>query len=279
MREIHPTAIVDRRAELADDVTVGAYCIIRAGVVIGPGTAIHDASHIHEGTTIGRNCRIGPAAFVGLPPQHTKFDGKDTRAIIGDEVVIRETASVHRSINPAPEHATRIGNRCMLMATSHVAHDCTLGEDVVLANGVLLGGHCVVGNRVFIGGGTGIHQFVRIGRLAMIAGNEPISHDIPPFAAARYWGLKGYNAIGCKRAGMSRQTIHAVRSAFHCLHMNRTMPAAMAAIRATIPMLPEIKELLDFLSSTKRGVLGSVKGKGIARLGQATERIIDCDEE
>jgi len=250
-------------------VTVGAFSVIRAGAVIGPGTII---------TTLGRNCKIGPAAFVGLPPQHSKFDGKDTRAIIGDDVVIREMVSVHRSINPAPEHATRIGNRCMLMATSHVAHDCTLGEDVILANGVLLGGHCVIGNRAFIGGGTGIHQFVRVGRLAMIAGNEPISHDVPPFAAVRYWGLKGYNAIGCKRAGMSRETIHAVRSAFRCLHTNRTMPAAVAAIRATIPMLPEIKELLDFLASTKRGVLSSVKGRGISKQKGAPEKTSDDDE-
>jgi UDP-N-acetylglucosamine acyltransferase len=279
MRQIHSSAIVDPRAELADDVAVGAFSIIRAGVVIGPGTQVFEASHIHEGTTIGRNCKIGPAAFVGLPPQHTKLDGKGTRAIIGDDVVIREMASVHRSINPAPDHATRIGNRCMLMANSHVAHDCELGEDVILANGVLLGGHCVIGNRAFIGGGTGIHQFTRVGRLAMIAGNEPISHDVPPFAAARYWGLKGYNAIGCKRAGMSRETIHAVRGAFRCLHTNRTMPAAIAAIRATIPILPEIKELLDFLCSTKRGILSSVKGRGICKVRQAPEMTSDSNEE
>ncbi len=124
-----------------------------------------------------------------------------------------------------------------------------------------------------------VHQFVRIGRLAIISGNEAITHDVPPFsAAARYRGLKGYNAVGCKRAGMSRETIHAVRSAFYCLHMNRTVPAAMAAIRKSVPILPEIKELIDFLISTKRGVLGSVKGQGITRLRRTDEGSEDDPE-
>jgi UDP-N-acetylglucosamine acyltransferase len=267
MAQIHPTAIVDRRAELADDVTVGAYSIIKAGVTIGPGTEVLEGCHIHGNTTIGRKCRIGPAAFVGLPPQHTRFDGANTRAIIGDEVVIREMASIHRSINPEPGHETRVGNRCYLMAGAHVGHDCLLAEDVMVAQGSMLGGHCVVGAQVFLGGNVAIHQFVRIGRLAMIGGGEAFSHDIPPFAAVRYWGLKGYNAIGCKRAGMSGPTIHAVRSAYHCIHVNRTLPAAIAAIRASVPMLPEIQELLEFFQSSKRGVLGSVRGAVIARMG------------
>jgi UDP-N-acetylglucosamine acyltransferase len=271
MREIHPSAIVDRRAELADDVNVGAYAIIKAGVIVGPGTVIHEHSHIHGNTTIGQRCQIGPAAFVGLAPQHLKYDGSVTKTIIGDDVIIRETASIHRSLYKDPDRATRVGNRCMLMAGSHVAHDCSVGEDVMMANGATLGGHCVVGVKAFLAGGAMIHQFVRIGRLAIVSGNEAITHDAPPFSAVRYRGLKGYNAIGCKRAGMSRETIHAVRTAFYCLHMNRTLPAAMAAIRNSVPMLPEIKELLEFLSSTKRGVLGSVKGQGITRLRRSDE--------
>jgi len=269
MREIHSTAIIDRRAELADDVTVGAYTIIKAGVIVGPGTVIEEHCHIHGNTTIGQRCKIGPGAFVGLAPQHVKYDGAVTRAIIGDDVTVREMASIHRSLHP--DNPTRVGSRCMLMAGSHVAHDCVVGEDVVFANGATLGGHCVVGARAFLGGGVMVHQFVRIGRLTIICGNEAVTHDVPPFSAARYRGLKGYNAVGCKRAGMSRETIHAVRSAFHCLHMNRTVPGAVAAIRKTVPMLPEIQELLDFLTTTKRGVLGSVKGQGITRLRRPDE--------
>jgi UDP-N-acetylglucosamine acyltransferase len=276
MRDIHPTALVDRLAELADDVVVGAYSIIKAGVVVGAGTVIQEHSHLHGRTIIGQRCKIGPTAFIGLPPQHLKFDGTNARTVIGDDVIVRETTSIHRSIHDDPEQGTRVGNRCFLMAASHVGHDAVVGEDAVLAHGATLGGHSVVGSRAFIGGGAVIHQYARIGRLAIISGNEAISHDVPPFAAARYCGLKGYNAIGCKRAGMSRETIHALRSAFRCLHVHRTLPAAMDAIQKSVPMLPEIQELLTFLKTTKRGILGSVHGG--ARSGRS-DRDADGDAE
>jgi UDP-N-acetylglucosamine acyltransferase len=216
---------------------------------------------------------------VGLAPQHTHFDGTNTRVSIGDEVVIREMASVHRSINPDPGHETRVGNRCYLMGGSHVGHDCVLGEDVMLAQGAMLGGHSVLGARAFLGGNVSIHQFVRVGRLVIIAGGEALSHDIPPFAAVRYWGLKGYNAIGCKRAGMPAATIHALRSAYRCILTSRTLPKAIAAIRASVPMLPEIQELLEFLQSTKRGILPSVRATGIARAGLASYGERDAAED
>ncbi|MGA3065229.1 MAG: acyl-ACP--UDP-N-acetylglucosamine O-acyltransferase [Tepidisphaeraceae bacterium] len=258
MSEIHPTAIVDSRAQLADDVQIGAYSIVKADVTLGPGTIVYEHCHIHGHTTIGKNCRIGPAAYVGLSPQHLKHDGRGTRLIIGDDVVIRETASIHRSINPAPEHATRVGDRCMLMVGCHVGHDCHVGADVVLANAVLLGGHITVGDKAFVGGGATIHQFVRIGRLSIIAGNEAVSHDVPPFSAIRYRGLKGYNAIGCKRSGMSRQSIASIRAAYHALHTNRTLPAALEIMKTLRPA-PELDELIAFLTSTKRGIIPSLR--------------------
>ncbi|MGD1277381.1 MAG: acyl-ACP--UDP-N-acetylglucosamine O-acyltransferase [Tepidisphaeraceae bacterium] len=257
MSQIHPTAIVDRLAELSDDVRIGAYSIVQGGVTLGAGTIVHEHCHIHSGSTIGRNCRIGPAAFVGLPPQHLKHDGANTRLVIGDEVIIREMVSLHRSIYPGPEHATRVGNRCMLMVACHVGHDSVLGDDVILANGVLLGGHVTVGNRTFLGGGATVHQFVRLGRLAIIAGNEAISHDVPPFAAARYRGLKGYNAVGCKRAGMSRESIASIRAGYRCLHTIRTLPLVIAAMRK-LPHTPELQELIDFVMTPNRGILPSV---------------------
>jgi UDP-N-acetylglucosamine acyltransferase len=262
MPQIHPTAIVDRRAELADDVSIGAYSIIKGAVTLGPGTIVHEHSHIHGHSVLGSNCKIGPGAYVGLPPQHLKFDGENSSLLIGNNVIIRETASVHRAIHPGLENATRVSDRCLIMGGCHVAHDCVVGQDVVMANSALLGGHCHVADRAFIGGGVTLHQFVRVGRLAIIAGNEAISHDVPPFAAVRYRGMKGYNAIGCKRSGMSSETIDAVRSAYHCLHIHRTLPGAVAAIKASVPMLPEIIELLDFLASTHRGVVPSVHARG-----------------
>ena len=158
------------------------------------------------------------------------------------------------------------------MASGHVGHDCVLGEEVIVAHGAMLGGHCEVGDRVFIGGGAAIHQFVRIGRLVIIKGNEGITSDVPPFAAVRYDGLKGYNAIGCKRSGMPAKTLRAIRSAYHCIHTHRTLPGAIAAIRATVPMLPEIEEMLEFLRTTKRGVLGSVRARRRHGLGWGRPR-------
>lgn len=267
MARIHPTAIVDPRAELADDVTVGAFCIIKEGVKIGAGTQVLESCHIDGKTVIGRNCRIGPTAFVGLPPQHTRFDGAGTGLIVGDEVVVRETASIHRSTSKEPGHETRVGNRTYLMGGAHVGHDCVVGEDVMLAHHAMLGGHAIIGDKAFIGGAAAIHQFARVGRIAIVAGVEGITHDVPPFAAARYGGLKGYNAIGCKRAGLPQATLHAIRLAFHIIHQQRTWPGAVAAIKDSVPLLPEIVELLEFVRSTKRGVLGSVRGAGISRMG------------
>src|SRR5665213_2654542 len=145
---VHATAIVDPGAKLVDDVTVGPYAVIGAGVEIGQGTAILSHTLIEGATIIGRNCRVGPGAFVGRPPQHLRFQedlSNPTYLIIGDYVTIREGARLHRAYNPGKENATRIGDRCFLMGATHVGHDSVLGPDVIMADGVLLGGHCTIG--------------------------------------------------------------------------------------------------------------------------------------
>ena len=258
MPRIHPTAIVGPQVELAEDVEVGAFCILKGRIKVGPGTVIHEQSNIEGDTTIGRGCKIGPMAFVGLPPQHLRYTGQPTRLIIGDEVTIRETGVVHRAFLSGPNDATRIGDRCYLMGATHVGHDCQVANDVILSGGAMLAGHCVIAERVFIGGGTKIHQFCRVGRLVILAGNESISRDVPPFAAARYGGMKAYNAIGCRRAGITQEAIHEIRAAFYCLHHHRNMVAAIAAIKTTVRQTPEVKELLQFISETKRGIHPSV---------------------
>jgi UDP-N-acetylglucosamine acyltransferase len=257
MASIHPTAIVDPRAELAEGVCIGAYSVIKGPVRIGAETVIHEHSHVQGQTVIGRKCQIGPAAFVGLPPQHLHADPEIGQLIIGDHVMIRETATVHRSIKAGDENATRLGNHVFIMGSVHVAHDCVLEDYAIAANGVLLGGHCQIGVRAFLGGGCTLHQFVRVGRLAIVAGNEKSTQDIPPFAAMRYGVLKGYNAIGCKRAGLDRATIHAIRSAFHCLHSHRLTTAAVNAIRQMQSPVPEVNELIEFITSSKRGIVPS----------------------
>ncbi|HSV16509.1 MAG TPA: acyl-ACP--UDP-N-acetylglucosamine O-acyltransferase [Tepidisphaeraceae bacterium] len=258
MPQIHPTAVVDARAELGDDVEIGPYVIIQGHVVIGAGAIIHSHSVVYGHSVIGRNCRIGPSAYIGMEPQHRSNAGVGTSCYIGDETTIRETAQVNRATRPGPEHATRLGARCFLMAGAHVGHDCQIGDDVTMANAVLLGGHVTVGERVFFGGGSGVHQFCRIGRLTVVAGIEQITRDVPPFAAVRYGGLKAYNAIGCRRFGLDRESIQAIRGAYRCLHSNRTIPDAIAAIRATVPDVPVAAEIIAFATAKGRGLQPSV---------------------
>lgn len=263
MQGIHSTAIIDSRAQLASDVTVGAYTIIKGAVQIASGTHIAEHTVLQGPAIIGRNCKIGPAAYVGLNPQHMRFvpdDENPTYLVIGNDVTIRESARIHRAFKPGVENATRIGDRCFIMGSAHVAHDCVLSDDVILADAVLLGGHCHVGPKTFMGGGCTIHQFVEIGRLCIIAGNEALSNDTPPFAAVRYGRLKGYNAIGCRRAGMSRAAISAIRAAYHSLRTNRVTSTALASIAADVPDLPEVREIVQFIHQSRRGIVSSHRG-------------------
>jgi UDP-N-acetylglucosamine acyltransferase len=263
MRDIHPTAVVDASVQIDRDVRVGPYAIIQGRVSIAAGTVVEAHSVIRGHTVIGANCRIGPAAYVGLDPQHLKFDPTaETSLVIGEGTIIRETASVHRSMKPGIENATRVGKRCFIMAAAHVGHDCRVGDDVVLAHGIMLGGHVEVGDRAFIGGGTAVHQFCRIGRLVIVRGNEIVTKDLPPFAAASHDGLKAYNAVGCRRAGISRESIRAIRSAYRCIHSNRVLSVAVESIRSMNSDAPEIRELLEFIASSKRGIPASVRSVG-----------------
>lgn len=256
---IHPTAIVSPHADLAEDVTVEAYAVIEGRVTIGAGSLIRHHSVIYGTTTLGSNCRIGPAAYVGMDPQHLGYKGEETFLTIGDGVIVREGASIHRSHRPGEENATRVGSRVFLMANSHVAHDCRVEDDAIFANSVAIGGHVQIGARAFLAGGAVVHQFARVGRLAIVSGNEAVSRDVPPFAALRYGGLKGYNAIGCKRSGMGREAVHAIRGVFRCLGQHRTTPAAVRAIRESVPDIAEVREMLQFIAAAKRGIQPSLR--------------------
>ena len=275
---VHPTAIIDPRVRLAPGVRVGAYAVIRGDVAIGAGTIVHELTVITGSTVIGSNCRIGPAACVGTDPQHLKFvddASNPTYLVIGDDVVVREGARIHRAFKPGIANATRIGNNCFIMGSAHVGHDCVLEPEVVMADGSMLGGHVHVGSRAFLGGGCAMHQFIRVGRLAIISGNEAFSNDIPPFAAARYDRLKGYNAIGCKRAGMDRATVTAIRACYQRLGRHRVMSSALNAIRAEVPQLPEVVELVRFIETSRRGIVPShPPGSG----GRRTEPASDAED-
>jgi UDP-N-acetylglucosamine acyltransferase len=259
MPRIHPTAIVDPQAQLADDVEIAAYVVIQGDVSLGAGTIVHSHSVIHGHTVIGNNCKIGPAAYVGMDPHHLGYGGERTSLYIADGAIIRETAQVHRAFRSGSEHATRIGTKCFLMAGAHVGHDAKIGDDVILANGCMLGGYASIGDRAFLGGGCAIHQFTRIGRLAIVGGNEAVTRDVMPFGAVWHGGLKGYNAVGCKRAGINRDHIRAIRAAYQCFHTNRTTSAAVEAIEQTVSLVDEVREMLAFAAVSKRGLLPSLR--------------------
>jgi UDP-N-acetylglucosamine acyltransferase len=254
-QSIHPTAIITGDVQLSDGVTIGPYCVLEGKISIGANTAVLPHTLIKGTTLIGAHCRVGPHATIGYDPQHLKFDGRETYLVIEDHVTVREFASLHRATHEGIEHATRVGSHCLLMACSHVAHDCKLSNHVTMANAVLLGGHVTVGERAVIGGGTVIHQFCRVGRIAMIAGGEAMSKDVLPFSAVFHNRHKGYNAIGCRRAGMDAPTIHAVRRAFHAIHAHHSpAQAARDLLASGAASNPIVKELIDFIQASTRGV-------------------------
>ena len=258
MAQVHRTAVIDERAELAESVQVGPFVVIQGRVTIGAGTIVREHTIIHGETHIGANCKLGPGAYLGLDPQHIKYNGAPTRLIIGDGAVIRELASVHRAFKEGPDDATVLGDRCFIMNNAHIGHDCRIGNGVTISSGSLMGGHVQIGDNTFMGGASALHQFVRVGRLVIFAGQEGSSRDIPPFAAVRYAGLKAYNAIGCRRAGLSFEAIKAIRESYFHIHHNRNMADAVVAIREQVPLLPEVHEILDFIATTKRGIHPSV---------------------
>jgi UDP-N-acetylglucosamine acyltransferase len=216
--EIHPTAIVAAGAEIGTGARIGPYCIVGANVVIGEDAVLD--SHVVVGghTTLGARCRVFPFASIGQPPQDMKYRGEPSRLVIGADTVMRE----HVTINPGTEAGgmlTSIGERCLILAGAHVAHDCRLGNGVLLVNNVVLGGHVHVDDNAILGGGSAVHQYVRIGRHAFLGGMSGLEHDLIPFGMAigNRARLAGLNIVGLKRHGFAREQIHALRKAYRML--------------------------------------------------------------
>jgi UDP-N-acetylglucosamine acyltransferase len=251
---IHPSAIVDPAAILAENVTVGAYAVIGADVEIGSGTSVGSHSVISGPTRIGRDNRIHAHVSLGDAPQDLAYRGEDTRLEIGDRNCIREFVSIHRG-TPKDRGLTTVGNDNMFMVCSHVGHDCVVGNNVVLANGANVGGHVEIGDRVNIAGLVAIHQFSRIGHLAMIGGGSIVLRDIPPFMLAngnpaRLFGL---NRRGLQRAGLDTDSVSSLKSAYRTLYRSGfTLDQALAELRSE-PQSPEVEQLLHFLQPSRRG--------------------------
>ena len=258
---IHPTAVIGPDVVLHPSASVGPYCVLSGNVSIGPRTILLEHCTIQGAAQIGTDCRIGPHAAVGTPPQHSGYEGQETWSVLDDGVVVREFATVHRAMHPGIDHATRVGTGSMLMVGAHVGHDSRVGAHVTLANTVLLGGHVTVGDRAFIGGGAVVHQFARVGRLAMIGGNETLPRDVMPFGAIIWRRHKGYNAVGCRRAGMSPQAVHALRAAFRVIHASQSATIAAKQLRLQwAELVPEVRELVEFIETSHRGITPSAAG-------------------
>jgi UDP-N-acetylglucosamine acyltransferase len=218
MPEIHPTAIVDPAAKLADDVRIGPYCIIDGDVEMGAGSVVESHAVVTGRTTMGPGCHVFPFAAIGHRPQDLKYAGEPSRLEIGAKNVIRE----HVTMNPGTEGGgmlTKVGDGCLFMVGAHVAHDCQLGNNVIMANNATLAGHVVIEDFAILGGLTAIHQFVRIGAHAIVGGMSGVENDVIPYGSvmgdrAR---LVGLNLVGLRRRGFSREMIHVLRSAYRML--------------------------------------------------------------
>lgn len=248
-REIHPTAVVDAGAELGDGVQVGPYAVIGPDVVLADGCKIHSHTVIGGRTTIGARTEVFPFASIGLRPQDLKYRGEPSELIIGSETVIRE----HVTMNPGTEGGgmvTRVGDRCLVMVGSHIGHDCDVGNGVIMANNATLAGHVQVQDHAVLGGLSAVHQFVRIGRNAMVGGVTGVERDVIPYGSvmgdrAR---LSGINIIGMKRRGYSRDDINAVRKAYRLLFaVEGTFQERLQEVAEEFAECPPVMEVVDFI--------------------------------
>lgn len=252
--KIHPTAIIDPQAEIDSDVAIGAYVVIEGPVKIKRGTRVMPHAYISGWTEIGEDNEVHPGAALGGAPQDKAYRGQETYLLIGDNNIIREHVQIHRGT--AAGSATVIGNDNFLMATSHIGHNCRLGDNVILANGALLGGYVEVGNNVFISGNCVVHQFVRIGEYALMRGLSGTSRDVPPYAIVDWQHtVRGVNVLGLKRAGFDEKRIRVIRGAFRMLfRKGRNLALAMKELEETGEANEDVLALLVFIKASKRGV-------------------------
>lgn len=258
---IHPTALVSADAQLGDNVEVGAFAIIDGAVTLGDDCVLRPGAHVYGPTTLGKGNIVFSGAILGERPQHLKYNNEPTTLEIGDRNIFREHVTIHRGTTHSMK--TKIGNDNFFMVNSHVAHDCVIGNRCVLVNGALIAGHCVLEDSVILSGNSAIHQFVRVGRLALLAGGSVTQKDIPPFIIQiGQDNIGGINLIGMKRAGMSREQIQAIRTAFRILFREGlSLPAAMAKMEAEFGPLDVIQEMLTFLRGCTRGI-NVIRGRG-----------------
>lgn len=252
---IHPAAFVDPAARIGSGVTIGPGAVIGPHVQVGDGSRIGSHVMLDGWTTLGRECRIHHGAAIGGPPQDLKYDGGESYLVIGDRTEIREFVTANLATEAGA--TTRVGSECLLMAYSHVAHNCTIGDHAILANAVQLAGYVSVEDWAIVGGGTVVHQFARIGRHCMIGGGSRISQDVAPYvkAAGSPPRLAGLNAIGLQRRGFPPEAVAALERAYRLLFRERLTAAdAVTRMRAELGEVPEVEVLARFVETSARGI-------------------------
>jgi len=256
MKTVHPTAIVSDDAQLARGVEIGPFAIVGPGCEIGEGCVLAPRATLERNVKLGRKVRVGIGAVLGGDPQDLKFQGEETTVEIGEGTVIREYSTINRGTSES--FKTTVGRNCFIMSYVHLAHDCHLGDGVILANGVQLAGHVRIEDRAIISGLSAVHQFVRIGRHSFIGGCSRVSKDIPPFlkAVGNPVKLYGLNTVGLQRAGFDEATVRELKRAYR-LFFDSDLNITQALERAEqdFEQRPEVQELMRFLEASGRGVV------------------------
>jgi UDP-N-acetylglucosamine acyltransferase len=251
---IHPTAIIDSLAEIHPDCEIGPYVVVEGPVKIHSGTRVMAHVTVAGWTEIGEGNEIHPGAVLGGPPQDKAYSGAETYLKIGCRNIFREFVQVHRGTTAGS--STVIGNDNYIMATAHVGHNCRLGDHIVIANGALLGGYVEVDDGAFISGNCVVHQFIRVGKLALMRGLSGVSRDVPPYAIVDWQHtVRGVNSVGLKRAGFDERKVRALKDAFRVLfRKGRNLSLAVRELEIQKDLTPEVLALLEFVKSAKRGV-------------------------
>jgi len=251
MTKIHTSAVVDPNAQLGPDVEIGPYCVVGANVELAGGCKLHSHVVIEGHSVLGANCEIFPFASLGHIPQDMKYRGEESRLEIGNGNIIRE----YVTMNPGTEGGglvTRVGSNCLFMAQAHVAHDCQIGDHVIMANGATLAGHCVVGEHAILGGLSAVHQFVRIGEYAFIGGMSGVEKDVIPYGmvVGPRAALKGLNVVGIKRRGLNRTQLKQLREAYDLLFLSKgTLSERAEKVKQEFTQDECVMRIINFITS------------------------------
>lgn len=251
----HSTAIVDSRAEIAPDVTIGPFCVIESDVVIESGCQLASHVVIKRGTHLGRDNQIAEGAVLGGKPQHLRAGEQVGRLRVGDGNTIRENVTIHCGLRP--ENVTRVGDRNLIMVNAHIAHDCGIGNGVILANNVMVAGHVTIEDRAYLSGAAGVHQFCRVGQLAMISGQARLTQDVPPFVMIDGGSslVVGLNRVGLRRNGYSQDQIGQLKAAYRLIYRSGlSWGELLDQLRAEFPSGPAAA-YATFLQDVKRGLV------------------------